>query len=40
MAGNDNVHASRSGKTDEFYTQLFFVIVMTHTKAIFSNTLQ
>ncbi len=25
MAGNDNVHASRSGKTDEFYTQLSLV---------------
>lgn len=25
MAGNDNVHASRSGKTDEFYTQLSLI---------------
>lgn len=25
MAGNDNVHTSRSGKTDEFYTQLSLV---------------
>lgn len=25
MAGNDNLHASRSGKTDEFYTQLSLV---------------
>ncbi len=25
MAGNDNVHASRSGKADEFYTQLSLI---------------
>lgn len=25
MAGNDNVHASRSEKADEFYTQLSLI---------------
>ncbi len=25
MAGNDNVHASKANKTDEFYTQLSLV---------------
>lgn len=38
MAGNDNVHASRSGKTDEFYTQLSLVEnELKHYKAHFKG---
>ena len=38
MAGNDNVHASRSGKTDEFYTQLSLIEnELKHYKKHFKN---